>query len=212
MASPGVVFLQRLADGSGALAPQERAIRLPAGWTVIDHPTDSLAGSADGPGQITGYVELVPPSAPELDGVTFNLAPAPTTVLGITGLESDPLLTWDGAGGFTFNPAGEYNLRLSGSGSGQTVLLGGLGGYGNGVQLASAAGVAFTANATGWALGSATPIASPARIGQLTDGSGGTASATIATIADSATANAVASLAAKLNALELNGHNRGMTQ
>lgn len=48
----------------------------------------------------------------------------------------------------------------------------------------------------------ATPVVQPARVGQLTDNSGGTASNTIAAIADAATANAVASLAAKLNAIE----------
>lgn len=48
----------------------------------------------------------------------------------------------------------------------------------------------------------ATPTVQASRVGQLTDSSGGTASGTIAAISDTATKNAVASLAAKVNALE----------
>jgi hypothetical protein len=48
----------------------------------------------------------------------------------------------------------------------------------------------------------ATVIGQKTRVGQLTDSSGGTASSTLAAITDAATANAVASLAAKVNAIE----------
>lgn len=58
-----VVTLQRVADGTGVLAPQERALKLPAGWTIVDHPQDSLVGTLGGDGQVTGYLELVPPAA-----------------------------------------------------------------------------------------------------------------------------------------------------
>ncbi len=60
-----VRFVQRFADGSGLLAANEIAIKLPAGWTIVDHPTDSLAGVAGGQGQVVGYLELVPPPLPE---------------------------------------------------------------------------------------------------------------------------------------------------
>jgi len=48
----------------------------------------------------------------------------------------------------------------------------------------------------------ATPTIQAARIGQLTDSSGGTPSSTIAAISDTATKNAIASLVAKLNSVE----------
>lgn len=54
-----VIYLQRIADGSGTLAPVERAFKLPAGWTIIDHPFESLAGAPERPGELTGYLELV---------------------------------------------------------------------------------------------------------------------------------------------------------
>jgi hypothetical protein len=56
-----VLTLQRLADGAGVLAPQQRAIKLPPDWTIEDHPQDSLAGTVGGDGEVTGYLELVPP-------------------------------------------------------------------------------------------------------------------------------------------------------
>lgn len=55
-----VVLLERLADGTGLLANPRRAIKLPAGWTVVDHPLDVLAGTPGGSGEVTGYLELVP--------------------------------------------------------------------------------------------------------------------------------------------------------
>ena len=80
----GVVNIQRLADGSLVLAPAERAIALPPGWTIEDHPLDWLAGSADGPEQVQGYSQLVPPAPPgtlTLGGQTppqYQLSTTPT--------------------------------------------------------------------------------------------------------------------------------------
>lgn len=58
-----------------------------------------------------------------------------------------------------------------------------------------------------------TPISQPARVGQLTDSSTGTSGgATVAAVTDVASAaNAIATLAAKVNALELLPHNIGLT-
>lgn len=57
-----IIPLERLADGSAILAPARRAIKLPAGWTVQDHPLDVLTSVAGGAGEVTGYLELVPPA------------------------------------------------------------------------------------------------------------------------------------------------------
>jgi hypothetical protein len=81
-----VVNIQRLADGSLVLAPAERAIALPPGWTIEDHPLDWLAGSAAGPEQVQGYLQLVSPAgAPPpavLSPATFTDA-APHTLATI---------------------------------------------------------------------------------------------------------------------------------
>lgn len=79
-----VVFLERLATDAG-LAPQERAIKLPAGWTIVDHPLDSLSGGPGGPGQVTGYLKLVPPALPALgSGYTLGDQDPPQYVAAVS--------------------------------------------------------------------------------------------------------------------------------
>ena len=55
------------------------------------------------------------------------------------------------------------------------------------------------------------PISQPTRAGQLTDSSGGTPGSTLNAISDINTKDAIASLAAKVNAIELILHNYGLT-
>lgn len=58
----------------------------------------------------------------------------------------------------------------------------------------------------------ATPVVQATRAGQLTDSTGGSVSSTLAAgITDTAAKNAIASLAAKVNALEVVLHNLGLT-
>ena len=103
----GVVNIQRLADGSLVLAPAERAIVLPPGWTIEDHPLDWLAGSAAGPEQVQGYSQLVPPAPPgtlTLGGQTppqYQLSTTPT------------ITTTDGSTATLFSyalPAGKFTV------------------------------------------------------------------------------------------------------
>jgi hypothetical protein len=64
MATPSQppTFIQRIGDGTGLLGPNgRRAFKLPAGWTIVDHPLDTMTGNGDG--QVTGYLELVPPAS-----------------------------------------------------------------------------------------------------------------------------------------------------
>ena len=76
----GVINIQRLADGSLVLAPAERAIVLPPGWTIEDHPLDWLAGSAAGPEQVQGYSQLVAPAG----------APPPAVLPAVTYTDAAP--------------------------------------------------------------------------------------------------------------------------
>lgn len=72
-----IILVERLADGTGLLAPARRAIRLPAGWTVVDNPLGVLTGTPNGPGQVTGYLQLVPPAgggSGQIDLVTGSVS------------------------------------------------------------------------------------------------------------------------------------------
>lgn len=76
----------------------------------------------------------------------------------------------------------------------------------------------MTANATGLGLYAATPVAQASRVGQLTDSTAGTPGTTLAAVTGTTYStdiptirNWIASLAAKINALELAAHNLGAT-
>jgi len=55
-----IIFLQRIANALGALLQPRRAVAFGAGFTLTDKPDETLTGSPDAPGQVTGYtlVEL----------------------------------------------------------------------------------------------------------------------------------------------------------
>lgn len=71
----------------------------------------------------------------------------------------------------------------------------------------------FLVNGSGqFSFFNATPVGQASRVGQLTDSTGGTVSSTLAAgITDTVAKNAIASLAAKVNALELIVHNTGIS-
>lgn len=77
-----VVNLQRIADGTGTLAAQERAFALPPGWTIVDMPAGTLAGAPEGPAQLTGYLQLVAPAFST--GRTLPLVAGLSTIAGVT--------------------------------------------------------------------------------------------------------------------------------
>lgn len=58
-----VSHIDRIADGAGTLAPARVALLLPVGWTIKDHPQDSLVGLSSVGGEVTGFSELIPPAA-----------------------------------------------------------------------------------------------------------------------------------------------------
>lgn len=79
---PGPVrFLQRIA-AAGALAPQQIAFLLPDGWSIEDHPDDSLPGAVGADGEVTGYSKLVPPTGTVITATvtTVDATPAPSLV------------------------------------------------------------------------------------------------------------------------------------
>lgn len=53
-----VVNIERLADSTGTLAPQYRALEFDENFQFEDHPNDSLSGSPGAPGQVTGYTKV----------------------------------------------------------------------------------------------------------------------------------------------------------
>lgn len=69
-----VIRIERVADGAGELANQRMALQLPPGWTIEDHPNDTLTGGSP-PGSVTGYLKLIPPQGPQ----PFSPSPAYTT-------------------------------------------------------------------------------------------------------------------------------------
>lgn len=103
------------------------------------------------------------------------------------------------------------------SDNGNTVAQFGGDASGNGIiTIAGAAnlsiGTSLVITTSSLALYSGTPVAQAARVGQLTDSTGGTVSTTLAAgITDTNAKNAIASLAAKVNALELALHNIHLT-
>lgn len=172
-----VVFLERLADGSGVLAPQERALRLPAGWTVVDHPTDSLAGGASGPGQVTGYLELVPPVT-----TTVALGGGFQSLISGTGAVTGSLLAWSGTF-LAVNPSNTVGLQLNGMHSGTFISLD-----------VTATGIQLAGNLGFYG---ASPVPQPVRVGQLGAQDVG------ATPTQASINTVVAALVAKLNAIDL---------
>lgn len=80
------------------------------------------------------------------------------------------------------------------------------------VNIQVAGATKIKADATGIGLYGGATTAQPTRVGQLTDSTGGSATSTLASgITDVNAKNAIASLAAKVNALELALHNLGVT-
>lgn len=146
---------------------------------------------------------------------TINIVTAstPGPVVGAAGLVQAQDLTGTGAadGGAMTVRAGN---STNGTG-GAIVLKPGSGGTAGGAgTLQRGSGTAcFTWNDTGIALYNAAPVAQPARVGQLTDGTTGTPSNTIpdagAVYVQATINNIHASLLAKINALELIIHNLG---
>lgn len=117
------------------------------------------------------------------------------------------------------NVPSNSTLALSTSQGNQSIILAIQGGTGT-VSLQASSIVRLTANNTGLGLYAATPVAQAARVGQLTDSTGGTVSTTLAAIAAGAAysqadmvavKNAIASLASVHNAGELANHNLGVT-
>lgn len=189
----GVVSLQCVADGTLTIAAKSRALAFPPGWTIQNFPDTALAPGPFGE-QCTGYNLLVP----SLVNTLLASGPTPVTIFA-TPDPASPFLTWDGDGTFEFNPANTYTLMLSGA-HGVALTL-----DGNGVQLAARAGTFLTSNATGFAFWGASPMAQPARIGQL-------GAQDVGAIPTQTSINAAfAAAVAKINALETLIHNLGLT-
>lgn len=111
------------------------------------------------------------------------------------------------------NTVGYLYADNSGSFNGQLILNGAGTVLGTSISL-GVLGVAtfLTVNSTGVGLYQKSPVAQASRAGQLTDSTGGAVSSTLAAgITDTNAKNAIASLAAKVNAIELAIHNIGLT-
>jgi hypothetical protein len=168
-----------------------------------------------------GLVQLRVGTNPTLDITSTKIQPRLATLSWEASITSAPILTQDDNSGgsatgkkMTVRAQSCTGLNSTGGaydcGPGAGLLAGGLG------RCVSGSGVArLSYNDIGWAYDGATIAAQPARIGQLTDSSGGSATGTISSVGASfsqtAFDNIHASLIAKINALELLVHNKGTT-
>jgi hypothetical protein len=112
------------------------------------------------------------------------------------------------AGGLKIPGFGAAGLKVDGVGNVQVTT----DGSNNGVLYNNALGNVARWGASGLGFYGAALVAQAARAGQLTDNTGGTVSGTLAAgITDAVAKNAIASLAAKVNALETIIHNLGLS-
>ena len=82
------IFVQRIADGNGVLAPPELALAFPAGWGITDMPQGTLSSVVGGAGQVTGYLQLVPPggAVAGAQGISYTASAAGQTVDSATAV------------------------------------------------------------------------------------------------------------------------------
>lgn len=178
----------------------------------------------------TGYIYLQPNfvilrvgTNAVLNVGTSKISPLVNTLAWDTTLATAPILTQDdntGGGGGTVGrkmivraqsctgPTSTGGAYDCGPGSGTTA--GGLG------RCVSGSGVArFSYNDTGWATDGVTPVAQPARVGQLGDATTGVAGGTVGDVGavfnQSILNNMHKTFLDKINSLELIIHNRGIS-
>ncbi|HSM94039.1 MAG TPA: hypothetical protein VLT47_14235 [Anaeromyxobacteraceae bacterium] len=72
MSPNGIKQIENIADGTGTIVQPRRALKLPRGWTIVDHPNDVLLPGPNGEQQ-TGYSELVMPGTSA--GSSLSLGP-----------------------------------------------------------------------------------------------------------------------------------------
>jgi hypothetical protein len=122
--SPVIVFLQRVADGNGVMCTARRAIAFPPGWTLQDVSDGALASVLGGPGELTGYTQIVVPGGIQMPiagalvaGASAQLAaPALTTAKPFAGvtLSLTGLLALPGAGAAIVGLSGQVGFYLIG--------------------------------------------------------------------------------------------------